>query len=274
MKLWLEFGAAMAVAAAAGSATAGPGVIIHDAAARVTVIPDARNDVSVEVVRSNPHFRITVTKIGDDVSVDGGLGFRGHNCRNKGVSVWGVGFVPYQDLPQIVVRTPMNVRVKAGGAVFGVVGRADSTELGNSGCGDWTVANVAGPADVRVSGSGDVRVADVGSADVRISGSANVVLGDVRGGLAAATSGSGDVSARTVNGPLHVRVAGSGDVTSRGGQVTNMFVSIAGSGDVKFGGVAQSLDASVAGSGDVFVSHVVGPVSKHIAGSGSVRVGG
>ena len=92
-------------------------------------------------------------------------------------------------------------------------------------------------------------------------------------GLSAATSGSGDIQAGLVNGPLRIRVAGSGGVRARGGQVTDMNVSVAGSGDVSFNGVAATLTANVAGSGDVTVSRVTGAVSKQVAGSGDVRVG-
>ena len=276
MKFWLGLAASAAVLGVGGGASAAE-VVIHDAAMRVTVIPEARSDVTVEVVRNNPHFRIGVTRLGNDVWINGGKGFRGLNCRSlfgrRGVWVWGAGFIPYEALPQLVVRTPMNVKVRAGSAVFGVIGRADSAELDNAGCGDWVMANVAGPAIVRASGSGDVRAASAGSAEVHISGSADVNLGAVRNGLTSSVAGSGDLRAASVNGPMHVRVAGSGDVIAHGGQVTDMDVQVAGSGDVRFGGVAQNLQASVAGSGDVSVGHVTGTVSRHIAGSGSVTVG-
>ena len=64
------------------------------------------------------------------------------------------------------------------------------------------------------------------------------------------------------------------DIHSNGaGSVTDLEVAIAGSGDVTFHGVAQTLKATIAGSGDVVVGHVTGAVSKHIAGSGDVRIG-
>lgn len=266
-----------AMAVAISGVAAAADVEIRNAAARVTVIPEARSDIAVSIYRTHPRLPLRVYHEGDTVRIDGGLGIRSPNCRSifgrKGVSVWGAGFTPFEAMPQVLIRTPMNVKVKAGGAVFGAIGRADSVELANAGCGDWTVANVSGPADVRVAGSGDVRAGSVGSAEVRISGSSDISFNDVRNGLTSATSGSGDLRAGVVNGPMHVRVAGSGDVIARGGQVTDMVVSVAGSGDVRFGGVAQSLQAAVAGSGDVNVGRVTGTVSKHVAGSGSVTVG-
>lgn len=274
LRAWLAGIAALSAAAGANAAQ----VDIRHAAMRVTVIPEARNDIDVAVLKPNPKMRITVAKLGDTVIVDGGLGFRGPNCTSffgrRGVHVWGMGFVPYDNLPQVIVRTPLDSRVGAGGAVYGIVDRSGSLELSNAGCGDWTVANVSGPLKVRMAGSGDVRAGSAGSADVHISGSSDVFLRSVQGGLDTSSSGSGNLTVTSVNGPLRVHIAGSGDVIANSGQVTQMVVGVAGSGDVRFGGVAASLDASVAGSGDVKVGRVTGPVSKRVFGSGSVNVGG
>lgn len=271
--------AASAAALTAGAVAAAPAVDIHNAVARVTIIPEARSDIAVSVVKVNARLPLSIARIGDSVSIDGGLGGRWHSCHasfgHARVAVWGLGDIGYDDMPQIVIRTPMDVKVSAGAAVFGTVGRGASVDLANSGCGDWTVGNVSGPLRVSISGSGDVRAGGAGAADVRVSGSADVWMRDIRGGLRAAASGSGDIHALSISGgPLHVRVAGSGDVDAKGGAVTDMDVSVSGSGDVNFGGVAQTLTAAVAGSGDVKVGRVTGAVSKHVAGSGSVEVGG
>ncbi|HEY7901230.1 MAG TPA: DUF2807 domain-containing protein [Caulobacteraceae bacterium] len=267
---------AMSALAAAGAAQAAQ-VDIRHAAARVTVIPEARSDIAVSIVRGNPRLRLNVTQLGDRVIVNGGLGFFGPNCTHRfgvrGVTVWGMGFIPYDQLPQIVVRTPLDAKVSAGGAVYGAVDRSRSLDLSNAGCGDWTVANVAGPADLHMAGSGDVRGGSVGHAEVNISGSADVMLRTVNNGLDSHISGSGDVKVDAVNGPLSAKIAGSGDVVIAAGSVSHMEVGVAGSGDVRFGGTAGSLNADVAGSGDVTVGHVRGPVSKHVAGSGTVTVG-
>jgi hypothetical protein len=270
-------GAAAIASLAAGAVQAAPSVEIRHAVARVTIVPEARSDVAVFVTRTNPRLPLRITRQGDTVVVDGGLGWRNINCRNlfgrPAASVWGIGDIRYDDMPQVVVRMPLHAAAAAGGAVFGAVGPGAGLDLANSGCGDWKVADQNGPLRVSVSGSGDVRAGTVGAADVHISGSADVYVRAAREGLTGAVSGSGDVNAVEVNGPLRVRVAGSGDVRVRGGAVTDMTVSVAGSGDVHFGGVAQSLQANVAGSGDVSAARVTGPVSKHVAGSGEVSVG-
>ena len=278
MRGTVGLGLAAAASIAAGAAQASPGVEIRGAIARVTVIPEARSDVAVSVTRTNGRLPLRISRVGDTVVVDGGLGWwRSVNCHGvfgrPAVSAWGIGFVSYDDMPQIVVRTPLQARVGAASGVYGSIGPGAGVVLANSGCGDWTVADQNGLMKLSLSGSGDVRAGTAASADVRISGSSDVNMRGARGGLTAAVTGSGDINAGVVNGPLSVRVAGSGDVKVKDGAVTDMMVSVAGSGDVRFGGVARSLVANIAGSGDVSAARVTGPVSKHVIGSGDVTVG-
>jgi hypothetical protein len=265
------------MAIGAGAAMAQPSVQIDHAVARVTVIPEARSDVAVSVVHGNGRFPLKISRVGDVIRIDGGLGWRSISCRGASghprVDVWGMGEVAYADMPQVVIHTPRAVRVGAGGAVFGAIGPGDSVDLGNGGCGDWTIADQAGALRAHLSGSGDIRAGSAGSADVQVSGSADVVMAVVRGGLSANIAGSGNVTAARVDGPLRARIGGSGDLRVRDGQVGDMDVAVAGSGDVRFGGVARSLEAKIVGSGDVSVGRVTGQVSKQVVGSGGVTVG-
>jgi hypothetical protein len=277
MRELIGAGLAAATLVASSAAVAGPGVEIHHAVARVTVIPEARGDVVVTVVKANPRLPLHISRMGDTIVVDGGLGWRSPSCHSffgrPAANVWGVGDIHFDDMPQIVVRTPRNVRVAVDGAVFGAVGAGDSVDLANAGCGDWSVADQTGPLHARLAGSGDLRAGSAGMADIQIAGSADMVMRQARGGLSTAISGSGDLTAEGVNGPLRARIAGSGDLHVHGGTVTVMEVAVSGSGDIRFGGVAQSLTAQVSGSGDVSASRVLGPVVKHVTGSGDVSAG-
>jgi len=268
---------AAAAAFTAGAANAAT-VEIEDAVARVTVVPENRSDIKIEVIAPNARLPLTVRTAGDRTILDGDLHRRIRNCRSSGERSWvrvrDVGEVNWADMPQVVIRTPRDVRVEAGGAVFGSVGRSASLELGNSGCGDWTIANVEGSARVSQAGSGDTRMGSSGALKVRVAGSGDVAAADVKGGLDINIAGSGSASVRSVSGPLDINIAGSGDVEIGGGRATTMKVSVAGSGDVDFRGSADSLRARIAGSGDVHANEVKGEVSKTIMGSGSVRVGG
>lgn len=266
-----------ASAVAAGAARAEPSVRIEHAVARVTVIPEARGDITVTVVKTNPRVPLKISRFADSIIVDGGLMLRSPNCHRilgiAGASVWGIGSIRWDDMPQVVVHTPMSAKVAASGAVYGNVGRGAGLELSNSGCGDWTVADQSGPVRLHLAGSGDVKAGAAGPADIGISGSGDVNLGAVHGGLTSSIAGAGDVIVASLDGPLHAHVAGSGDTRVHAGAVSDMDVAIVGSGDVSFGGVAQSLKVRVAGSGDVSVAKVTGSVTKAVAGSGDVRVG-
>lgn len=266
-----------AVAVLSAGAAQAATVEVKDAVARVTVIPENRSDVRVEIVSPNSRLPLGIRTLGDRTIVDGDLNRRIRNCRGSGerasVEVRGVGSVAYAEMPQVVIHTPRDVHIDTGGAVFGAVGRSASLELGDSGCGDWTVANVEGEARVSQAGSGDTRMGSSGSLKVRVAGSGDVATADVKGGLDISIAGSGSAHVKSVSGPLDISVAGSGDVDIAGGRATTMKVSIAGSGDVDFGGSADRLKARIAGSGDVRAAEVRGDISKTIMGSGSVRVG-
>lgn len=268
--------AALTTTAAAGAANAAE-VEIKDAVARVTVIPENRSDIKVEIISPNARLPLEVRTRGDQTIVDGDLDRKIRSCRGSGegrsVEVRGVGDVAWREMPQIVIRTPRDARVEAGGAVFGSVGRSASLTLSNAGCGDWTVGNVAGAMKIRQAGSGDTRTGTAGSASIRVAGSGDVATADVAGALDIDIAGSGAVAAKSVQGALSVSIAGSGDVTIGGGRATTVNASIAGSGDVDFRGVADSVKARIAGSGDVRVREVKGEVSKSVMGSGNVTIG-
>jgi hypothetical protein len=278
MRGLLACGALAAAVFTSGAAMAAPSVQIKDAVARVVVIPEDRADVKVEFLTTNPALPLQVRQEGGKTIVDGDLRMnRIYSCTEVGgkvrVGVRGVGQVAWEDIPQVVVRTPRNAVVSAGGAVYGSVGRTASLDIHNAGCGDWTVGNVAGALEARQAGSGDLRAGTAGSADIRIAGSGDAIVGAVAGPLRADIAGSGDIRAASLAGDFDAHIAGSGDIQVDGGRARKMTVSVAGSGNVGFGGVADSLEARVMGSGDVSAARVTGEVSKSIMGSGDVSVG-
>ena len=278
MRALLLLATAAAALGFAGTAAADPSVKIKDAVARVVVVPEARGDVKVEFLTTNKSLPLDIRKNGSDVTVDGGLRRNRINGCNTVmgkivVHVRGVGDVKWEDIPQIVVRVPMDAEVGAAGAVFGSVGRTDHLELSNAGCGDWTVANVKGKLELSQAGSGDTKTGSAGSAEINIAGSGDVKTQEIGGDLEVNIAGSGGVTAASVNGKLEANIAGSGDVTVNGGRSRSVEVSIMGSGNVDFGGEADTAEVSVAGSGDVSIAKVNGPVHKSVAGSGEVNIG-
>ncbi|MBO9547341.1 DUF2807 domain-containing protein [Caulobacter sp.] len=267
-----------AAVSAAGVAQAAPSVKIKDAVARVVVIPENRSDVKVEFLTTNASLPLSVSKNGDGVVVDGDLRMNKINgCNSRDGKVWvkvrGVGEVSYDNFPQIAVRVPMDVKVKAGGAVFGDIGRSNSVDLANAGCGDWTVANTKGELKLGQAGSGDAKTGSAASADINLAGSGDVSTQAIGGDLEINIAGSGNVTTASIAGKLEGNIAGSGNITVAGGRSRSVDVNVMGSGNVDFNGEADSVDVSVAGSGDVRIAKVNGPVKKHVAGSGDVIIG-
>lgn len=88
--------------------------------------------------------------------------------------------------------------------------------------------------------------------------------------LKVSISGSGDIELEGNAGDLDVSIAGSGDVNLKNLKVGNCDVSIAGSGDCEIH-VSEDLKVSIAGSGDVKYKGNPDKVKSSIAGSGDVR---
>lgn len=284
--------AAFALLAFAGAAHAkGPEVEIKDAVARVVVIPEDRADIAVEVVAgSNKELpAITMERVGDKLKLNGNLRRKIRGCDAKGsaptgggqlesvsnvnVRIRGIGEVGMSETPIITLRVPRDVKIEGGGALFGWVGRTNSLDLGNAGCGDWVVADSTGAVSLSQAGSGDTRMGRSGSLTVSIAGSGDVQAG-ATGDLEVSIAGSGDVVVAAVRGPVEANIAGSGNVTVNGGAVGAVNASIAGSGDVDINTSAASVEANIMGSGDVNVRSVSGKVEKSVMGSGSINVGG
>lgn len=147
--------ATLGVSFGVSSAASAAEVEIRHAVARVVVIPEARSDISYEIRGGRADLpRIQATRgLGGQLILDGGLGkpffhncSRGHTAPGQVINaaqppadlhvrVDGRD-VRLADAPLIVLHTPKDVRVRAGEAVFGAVGRADNVDLAAAGCGD------------------------------------------------------------------------------------------------------------------------------------------
>ena len=267
---------AAAAALSAGAAQAAE-VEIKDAVARVTVVPESRSDVLVEVISPHPQLPITVRTMGDRTVIDGGLYRRIRDCDRDGdkgrVKVRDVGNVRWSEAPQIVIRTPRDVVLSSNGAVSGQIGRSGGLELSNSGCSHWTVADVAGEATIRESGAGSVRMGAADRLTVRLSGAGSVKVARVRQGMDAHLSGAGGVNVEQFNGAMNASVSGVGRVKVAHGQASLLKASVSGIGGVDFDGQATDLDASISGLGSVRVKSVTGEVRRSVSGIGKVTIG-
>jgi hypothetical protein len=277
MRYAMAFLASAALLASAGAASAAS-VEVRDAVVRVTVVPEDRNDVKVEFLTVNPGLPIEVRTVGGSTVVDGGLRHRIASCHNHAErpSAWvrGVGRVGFDAIPQVVIHTPRAVALSSNGMVYGAIGRAGSLDLRDSGCSDWTIADVAGDASIRESGEGSLRMGAAGRLDLHMSGAGSVHAVEVRQGLNAELSGAGGVQLGRLEGPLDAEVSGVGRVRVDAGHASTIHASVSGVGGVDFDGVADNLDAEISGLGSIRVKQVTGQVNKSVSGAGHVSVGG
>jgi hypothetical protein len=277
MRLGIAIAASATALCAAGAAAAAPAVEIRDAVVRVTVIPEDRPDVKVEMLTVNRALPIEVRTSGSETVISGDLAHRIYDCHTRGdhPTAWvrGIGSVDYKDMPQLVIHTPKAVMIDAGGAVYGSIGRSASLELDNSGCSAWTIADVAGDASLHESGAGSVRMGSSGRLLLKLSGAGSVHATEVRQGLDATLSGAGGVRIDSLSGEMRARVSGVGHIKVDQGHAGAIHASVSGVGGVDFGGQAETLDASISGFGGIRVKAVSGQVTKSISGGGHVTVG-
>ncbi|HEY1561692.1 MAG TPA: hypothetical protein VGF71_12500 [Caulobacteraceae bacterium] len=274
MRGWLVAAAWLSSAVVAQAAAR---LEIRGGAAQVTIIPEARSDIAVSFLNQSQKAPLRVRRSGDLTVIEGSLEHRIKGCPLidgvHHVRVSGVGFLLPRDLPSLVIRAPLDVKVIAGDGVSGVVGRAESLELENRGCGDWTIANVRGRLRLTQLGAGQLTVGAAGESDLNVAGGGRIAVRSVAGTLTAVSTGEGSVFVAEVDGPVVGRVAGSGVIEVKRGGAPEINVQVAGSGAVRFGGSAGAVIASVAGDGEVDVARVSGPVTRRIFGSGRIRVG-
>ncbi len=273
-------------AAAPASAQAERQVKIRYSAARVVVIVENRADIAIEIEPGSGGLPLpTVSRTDGEVRINGNLGRNAFrrcesgpaDARQPGegasVEVRRHGRVNLSAAPLIVIRSPPTVDVSTEqSAVFGSVGRgATSIDLGSGGCGDWTVANTTGAADLSIGGSGNIRAGTSRSLEAAVGGSGTITAG-ATGDLDASIGGSGTVIVTSATGRVEASIGGSGDIRVNGGRPSSVEAAIGGSGDITVRGDAGALEASIAGSGNVTVTGTVASLEASLVGGGDVRV--
>lgn len=161
--------------------------------------------------------------------------------------------------------------IGGGTAKFGTVTRARLEVAGSM---NVTLGDSQGPLDVEIAGSGSVRTGAATQTKLEIAGSGAFVSGPLNGGFDGDFAGSGDATVASVDGPVSIDIAGSSKIKISAGRANPFKVSIAGSGDVEFGGEAVDPTISIAGSGDVVVGSMSGSLKQDIQGSGDFRIVG
>ena len=240
-------------------------------AAHVTITPEDRQDVSIEITNPGHAPMPTVVRDGEDIVVDGHLANRVDCDEADGADLRGYSRVSLADLPQIVVHTPRTLHVDYDGAGLAEIGPSQSLHLEVSGCGGANAADVAEALEVDVRGSGRVQAGAAHSLNADVMGSGGLTTGAIADGAYVSVFGSGSVTVASVTGTLKSGSHGSGDVTVSAGTITNAEFDLFGSGGATVTAPIQRLKASIHGSGDVEVHGAVGDVDASIFGSGSVH---
>ena len=134
------------------------------------------------------------------------------------------------------------------------------------------VVEFAQLAGAQQHGSGDLHISAVNGPkfDARITGSGDLVVDNAQvGSLAISVAGSGDVHIAGRADSADFQIAGSGDIHASDLAARRVEVKVRGSGDADVN-ATETLAASVAGSGDVTYGGHPHDVSRNVAGSGSI----
>ncbi len=118
--------------------------------------------------------------------------------------------------------------------------------------GDISIGDTHGQLIIDNEGSGNARIGKVTSAEIKISGSGDIVVAEVG------------------EGTLVVNLSGSGDVTIATGEVQAANITSSGSGDVTFGGKVGVGNYSSSGSGDISIASTSKISLQSSSGSGDI----
>lgn len=153
----------------------------------------------------------------------------------------------------LVLRFKRGENVSHRKPVRAVIDVVKLTSISTSGSGDIAIETLKTPSlRLSIAGSSDTRIAGLAtdSFELRISGSGDVVAAGSAKQVKVGIAGSGDADlAGLIADDVHVRIAGSGDAKVTANK--SLDVSVAGSGDVTYGGNATAVKLSAAGSGTI-----------------------
>jgi len=260
----------------AAQSYAGDSVEVKHTAAHIIVTPEDRQDISIEIDNPGRTPMPTVSReSGGKVVIDGHLRGRVGDCRDDGMNVVGYGSLSIDQLPQITIHTPRDVKIDLSGGNSSEIGAAQSVDASVSGCGQTTVADVAQTLKANISGSGNLTAGAAQNLDLDVAGSGHATIGAVRAGADISIAGSGLITIASLTGNLKANAEGSGDMNIQNGDIQNAHLEVAGSGNTQISAAIQSLDGELAGSGGLNIDH--GPVTEahlEVAGSSHAQMGG
>jgi hypothetical protein len=114
-----------------------------------------------------------------------------------------------------------------------------------------------------------------GAADLRLTGSGDVKLARVQGVLHTHSSGSGELEIGTITSPAaDILIEGSGDVSIGSGTIGALRAQTNASGDLNVAAQVVAADLQATGGGDMKLANVTGVTKRRSSGGSDITVGG
>lgn len=170
---------------------------------------------------------------------------------------------------------PVSLRLETGIAGSGSVEveRAGLVVLTVAGSGTFTIGDIDSDLTATLAGSGRIVAGDIARVNLEVSGSGVVSLGAIHEALEATLAGSGALEVASLDGPLDIEINGSARVAIAGGRAAPVNIAVAGSGDIRFDGVAVDPVIRMTGDGSIHFGAVEGQVDQRSTGSGRLTIG-
>lgn len=141
-----------------------------------------------------------------------------------------------------------------------------------SGSGDVIMAD-AGTCDCGISGSGDIKLEFAHDFNAKISGSGSVTAERIDGVSKIQISGSGDLDVRHLAGSFDAAVGGSGDITVGDGNLDGLNIRFSGSGSFEGRGVTVTdAEITLRGASDATIGRVTGRSVEHIDRTSELKI--
>lgn len=176
------------------------------------------------------------------------------------------------------IQGTLDVTSEGSGDVYVAEGHVTLLHVKSAASGTVTVDAVASELVLKSQASGDFRLVHLaGPADIRLHGSGKAFIdGGTCSSLKHTCHGSGKLRfGAQLNGPVDVKIQASGDVTlsNMSNYATALTVRVSASGEFAFVGVAEEGNFKTSASGDIHVTRVLTNPKIRETASGKVRIG-
>lgn len=283
IKLILSTAALALTAAAAPAFAASTTLVIKDFVGTISV--ETSNNADLRITKKSKSSDVEIDGSANTLVIDGGIDRPdGNKCKGYYGSVsWSLfgkkekservgGYEDLDDYPKLTISAPDDVKLVIENAIpFGDAGDIGSADIELSHCGRLEVGNIAGNADIKITGSGDMSAENIGSVKARVTGSGDLEFMST-GDADLRSKGSGNIDFENADN-VDLTISGSSDVNIE--TVTGQLsIRSSGSSDIDVETVGAGLDYEASGSGDFSAQEVNGDANISARGSSDIDIGG